>query len=94
MARPHYLQCTGEEWEKARMRCLVRDNFQCQAIDCTETRLRFLQVHHKQWRVHGGTHDLNNLITLCQVHHVEQHPHLRTHLTASTPVLDAPWKEL
>lgn len=92
--RSHYLQCTGEDWEKARMCCLVRDNFQCQILGCTETRLRFLQVHHKQWRIHGGTHDLDNLITLCRLHHIQQHPHMQWVLVADDPVVEYPWKEL
>jgi len=31
MKRPHYAQCSGEHWQKQRMRCLVRDDFTCQA---------------------------------------------------------------
>jgi len=30
MKRPRYVQCTGPEWEKQRMRALVRDDFTCQ----------------------------------------------------------------
>lgn len=92
-----YLQCRGEAWDKARMRTLVRDNFQCQAHKlnlcsepCTETRLRFLHVHHIEERQNGGTHDLNNLITVCRVHHVQIHPHMAFDYAVTDKELDAP----
>lgn len=92
--RPQYLNCSGEYWHKQRMRCLVRDDFRCQALGCDEERLRLLEVHHKRWRIHGGTHDLNNLITLCRAHHVDEHPHLRFELAAPEQVLDRTLPEL
>jgi 5-methylcytosine-specific restriction endonuclease McrA len=92
--RRTYLQCEGEDWEKARMRALVRDDFRCQHPGCTETRLRRLEVHHIQQRIHGGTHDLENLITLCKEHHADQHPHLRRELESREPTLEYPWREL
>ena len=88
MKKP-YLQCTGEEWEKVRMRILVRDGFTCQAHrlglgdvehcseDDPETRVRHLHVHHIKQRQHGGTHDPDNLITVCRLHHHEIHPHMK-----------------
>lgn len=83
MKKP-YLQCVGEDWTKARMRALVRDDFTCQAHQlglcaepCGENRLRYLNVHHIQERQAGGTHDLDNLLTLCRKHHIQRHPHLR-----------------
>jgi 5-methylcytosine-specific restriction endonuclease McrA len=77
----HYLPARGEAWDKARMRALVRDDFQCQAHrlglpPCGETRLRHLQVHHKIERQHGGTHDLDNLLTVCASCHSKIHPHM------------------
>ncbi|MDM8520295.1 HNH endonuclease [Anaerolineales bacterium HSG6] len=78
MARPSwYLPSSGEAWWKARMCALVRDEFQCQHAGCTETRLRWLEVHHIKPRIQGGTHDLANLVTLCRKHHADQHPHMR-----------------
>lgn len=84
MTKRPWLQCSGPEWEKARMACLVRDNFQCQAHKlgvcsepCIENRLRFLQVHHIKMRIAGGTHDLDNLITICRKHHADIHPWLK-----------------
>lgn len=66
------------------MRTLVRDNFRCQAHriglctePCSESRLRLLHVHHIQERQYGGTHSLDNLITLCREHHIQLHPHMR-----------------
>lgn len=107
MNRKPYLQCCGEEWDKARMRTLVRDDFTCQfhklglsegdtcATNHPETRLRFLHVHHIQERQHGGTHDLDNLITMCRVHHVMLHPHMRFEFSSRDRLLDAPeMKEL
>ena len=96
MKRP-YLQARGEAWEKARMRVLVRDDFTCQAHKlglctepCGETRLRFLQVHHRRQRHQGGTHVLDNLITICRVHHIQIHPHMAYDLAVRDKVLDAP----
>lgn len=87
--RSGYLQCKGEHWEKQRMKALVRDDFTCQFAQldlkpieggCSheqpEIRLRFLHVHHKVERIHGGTHDLDNLLTICKAHHVQKHPHM------------------
>lgn len=97
-----YLQAKGEEWEKARMRALVRDNFTCQAqrLDLPETahcsyhqpqtRLRFLHVHHLQERQHGGTHRLDNLVTLCREHHMLVHPHMAYEIRSEDKALDAP----
>jgi 5-methylcytosine-specific restriction endonuclease McrA len=61
------------------MRALVRDTFTCQAHQvglplCHESRLRCLQVHHRQPRAEGGTHDLENLLTLCRSCHARLHP--------------------
>lgn len=96
MKKP-YLQCSGEAWDKARMKTLVRDDFTCQAHKlglcsepCTENHLRHLNVHHIKERQYGGTHDLDNLITLCRAHHIMIHPHMRFELTVVDKVLDAP----
>lgn len=99
--RPHYLQCRGEAWDKARMQTLVRDNFTCQAYQlglckepCTENRLRFLHVHHLLPRVNGGTHDLQNLLTVCRVHHEQIHPHMRFEFAAHKREFEMPEREL
>lgn len=105
--RSTYLQCSGDDWQKARMRALVRDEFQCQfhklglpPVDgCTagqpETRLRKLQVHHLLERIHGGTHELSNLLTICRAHHIHIHPHMRLELSAgSGNEFELPLREL
>ena len=92
---PGYLLARGDAWWKARMRCLVRDNFQCQHPGCLESRLRFLQVHHIKARIDAGGHELSNLVTLCREHHTVHHPHMRFELPAPEPiVLEYPWREL
>jgi 5-methylcytosine-specific restriction endonuclease McrA len=87
MRRSNYLPASGESWQKARMRALVRDDFTCQAHQigvcdepCGEDRLHKLVVHHIKYRINGGTHDLDNLITVCHKHHADIHPHLRFQL--------------
>jgi len=105
--RKPYLQARGAEWERARIFAMARDNCECQAHKlglpdiegCSqehpENRPRFLQVHHLQERQNGGNHDLDNLITVCRVHHTHIHPHMRFELAASDKVLDAPeYREL
>jgi 5-methylcytosine-specific restriction endonuclease McrA len=65
------------------------------AEPCGETRMRFLQVHHILQRQQGGTHDLDNLITICRVHHIQIHPHMAYDMAVQDKVLDAaPDREL
>lgn len=85
--RSSYLSVKGEFWKKVRMRVLVRDDFTCQVHrlglcnePCGENRLRDLQVHHIRPRITGGTHDPDNLITLCREHHMQLHPWMRREL--------------
>ena len=37
-------------------------------------------MHHVKPVVNGGSHDLANLVVLCQKHHAEAHPFLRLKL--------------
>ncbi|MBM4117103.1 HNH endonuclease [bacterium] len=46
---------------------LARDGHRCQAPGCRAT--RFLEVHHRRPREHGGTNEAANLITLCAACH-------------------------
>lgn len=107
MKQPHYVQCQGEDWQKIRMRVLVRDNFTCQwqALGLTaiedgcceaepENRLRFLQVHHIKHRINGGTHDMSNLITVCRAHHYQIHPHMTRDLRYRDRELSYTMREL
>ena len=60
-------------WRKQRLRTLVRDNFTCQEVGCTENRFRHLTVHHLVGRADGGTDNLDNLLTVCRGHHERLH---------------------
>lgn len=93
MKRGNYLSCSGEEYERARMRCFVRDDFQCQAHKlglghCDEQRIRHLVCHHIKHRINGGSHDLDNLIIICHKHHADIHPHLRVELAQKEKVIE------
>ncbi|MCB1151014.1 HNH endonuclease [bacterium] len=50
-----------------RRAALARDGHRCTTPGCGAT--RFLEVHHKTPRARGGTHALENLITLCSACH-------------------------
>jgi hypothetical protein len=55
---------------------LVRDGFRCTFTHangrrCSNT--RFLDIHHIKPRATGGTHDPQNLATLCSGHHLQHH---------------------
>lgn len=107
MNHPGYLQCSGDDWQKARMRALVRDNFTCQyqtlglhpidegcCAETPETRLRYLQVHHIKERINGGTHALSNLITVCRAHHAQIHPHMDYQLADNPNSIEYEMREL
>lgn len=82
----NYLPAKGRDWEKARSVALIRDDYKCKAHTlglCDEpcqAPKRKLIVHHIKFRIRGGTHELDNLITLCHEHHACIHPHLRFEL--------------
>jgi len=88
------------------MRILVRDDFTCQfdklglpEIDgCThddhEDNLRKLQVHHIKHRINGGTHDPENLITICPAHHYVIHPHMRLELPMRQREIEYKFREI
>lgn len=52
---------------RVRREVLVRDRHRCQAPGCGRT--RFLEVHHRVPRQHGGSNKAENLITLCSSCH-------------------------
>ncbi len=63
-----------DERKKVNLAILKRDKHQCQL--CGETyQHRGLDVHHIIHLDYCGTHNLNNLITLCVVCHSKQHSH-------------------
>ena len=49
----------------------LRDGNRCQAPGCGRT--RWVDIHHIKPRSQGGTHDPENLITLCGFHHRDLH---------------------
>jgi 5-methylcytosine-specific restriction endonuclease McrA len=63
------------DWYTARAKRLKLDNYRCQEIGCGSK--KSIQVHHKIPISRGGSHAMNNLITLCQSCHDNQHKHLK-----------------
>ena len=59
--------------QKQRMRAMVRDGFKCQMTGCEEATLYKLTVHHLIPLGDGGTHKLDNLITICKECHTLIH---------------------
>jgi 5-methylcytosine-specific restriction endonuclease McrA len=60
---------------------LERDNNACQKCGWDPTRYvrggasrkTYIEVHHRLLHSRGGGHDIDNLVTLCNVHHDEVH---------------------
>jgi DNA helicase-2/ATP-dependent DNA helicase PcrA len=62
-----------DNWNEIREKVLRRDNYRC----CNEpSHNKKLHIHHIVPLSKGGTHNLNNLITLCEDCHKRIHPHL------------------
>lgn len=68
----------GPEWWEIRRAALQRDSYRC--TDCgmsnAESREHYgeaLSVHHIEPYDEGGSHDLDNLRTLCKGCHARQH---------------------
>lgn len=55
------------DWDARRAFVRARDNNRCQVTGCLS--LCPLDVHHKTPIHEGGSHRLDNLVSLCQVHH-------------------------
>jgi 5-methylcytosine-specific restriction endonuclease McrA len=70
---PYEQRLNTEAYRMARMRALVRDNFTCKYPGCQCGRLHLLTIHHLVEREKGGTHALENLLTLCEDHHRQVH---------------------
>jgi hypothetical protein len=68
-------------WTRARTAALKRDQYRCQG--CTahpgKTPGVDLHVHHIRPIHNGGTHDLDNLVTVCNACHTELHRHEDSH---------------
>lgn len=66
----------GPEWWEIRRSVLQRDNYRCQECglsnsDSKDTYGEGLSVHHIVPYEDGGTHALDNLVTLCKACHFE-----------------------
>src|SRR5438132_7292250 len=52
---------------RARRQVLARDHHRCTVPGCRNA--RFPQVHHVEFKSHGGLHETSNLACLCTAHH-------------------------
>lgn len=60
------------EWRERRKECYERDNWTCRdcGVHCSSTGKNKIQAHHLIPRRHGGSDELDNLVTLCiSCHH-------------------------
>jgi hypothetical protein len=65
------------EWERVLPLVLARDGHRCQAVTVfpdVHCQGR-LTAHHKRLRSQGGGHDPDNLVTVCNNHHLYIHLH-------------------
>lgn len=58
---------------KVREQVLERDGYTCTACKAEATLYRKMHVHHVQHRAQGGTHEIDNLTTLCDACHIIAH---------------------
>jgi len=65
------VRLNAESYEALRHQVLRRDGWRCQACGWISN----LEVHHKDFRSHGGEDRVDNLITLCARCHREIHRH-------------------
>jgi 5-methylcytosine-specific restriction endonuclease McrA len=56
-------------YDALRRQVLARDGWHCQQCGSMTN----LEVHHQEFRSHGGEHDEANLITLCSACHRTAH---------------------
>lgn len=69
----------GRQFEEMRQRALERDGYECQSCGISNSEHikdpelfgGGLHVHHKTPTTDGGTHDLDNLVTLCADCHLD-----------------------
>ena len=64
-----------------RRKVFMRDGHRCQGSGCRST--RFLEVHHRLPRAHGGSDQPDNLVTLCSRCHRFAHQHRHRHPQAA-----------
>jgi 5-methylcytosine-specific restriction endonuclease McrA len=58
-----------EAFDAVRRQILERDNWRCQSCGSMQN----LQVHHLRYRSRMGSHEEQNLITLCAICHRRRH---------------------
>jgi 5-methylcytosine-specific restriction endonuclease McrA len=63
------LRLEPEAYEELRQQVLRRDGWRCQSCGSMSN----LEVHHKDFRSHGGPDSEMNLITLCYSCHSQAH---------------------
>ncbi|EOR06702.1 HNH endonuclease [Acinetobacter tandoii] len=62
----------GHAWRKIRELVLKRDGYQCVTCATLGRVTLATDVDHIKAKAHGGTDDLNNLQSLCSLHHKEK----------------------
>jgi group II intron reverse transcriptase/maturase len=68
------------DWAETRLAVLARDQYRCTQCGSQDN----LHVHHCQARRHGGTHQMDNLLTLCAQCHAQTASWGRPCATGST----------
>jgi len=63
------VQLEPEAYDDLRQQVLRRDGWRCQSCGSMSN----LEVHHQEFRSHGGTDSELNLITLCDSCHSQAH---------------------
>lgn len=63
--KPDRIRLNSDESEKLKQKILQRDGWRCQSCGAMSN----LEVHHQQFRSHGGDDLEQNLITLCSICH-------------------------
>ena len=68
----------GKSWYTLVKEVLERDDHKCRHVENGRTCLsnKDLQVHHILPLSRGGKSEKSNLITLCEKHHTNRHPHM------------------
>lgn len=66
-----------ENWQEIRQNVLIRDSYRCIKCNSTDN----LHIHHIYQKYFGGSHQLSNLITLCDKCHSDQHIELQVGLS-------------
>jgi len=61
------------KWQSKRELVLDRDGFECQQCGKPEIEVESLHIHHKRPVSEGGSHELQNLSTMCESCHYEHH---------------------